>query len=107
MNSPRLLLSKLIFSVTPPCEDITRIVSRSYDKPSSLKEKIQVQAHILFCRSCHRFVHQLEYLQTIVAKILSDDSFPGAKAELNKETQVKMQSEINKALENFNNQSSV
>lgn len=54
--------------LTPPCEDITRLISKSMDSKLTLRERIQVRIHILGCILCHRYQEQLMKIKKTLKK---------------------------------------
>lgn len=47
----------------PPCEEITKIVSASFDRPLTVKERLQKRLHFLFCAFCRRYGRQIKVLR--------------------------------------------
>jgi hypothetical protein len=54
--------------VTPPCEDITRLISKSMDSNLTYKEKWQVRIHIIGCKLCNRYQEQLRKMNSLLQK---------------------------------------
>lgn len=54
--------------LTPPCEDITRLISKSLDTRLSIREKWQVRIHIIGCKLCHRYQKQLAAMDRMFKK---------------------------------------
>lgn len=45
--------------LTPPCKDITRLLSESMDRTLPLALKIKLHVHLLICEGCRRYREQL------------------------------------------------
>lgn len=54
--------------LTPPCEDITYLISKSMDAELSFREKWQIRIHIIGCILCHRYQDQLRKIETAIKK---------------------------------------
>lgn len=57
--------------LTPTCEDIAFLISKSIDTKLSLREKLQVRIHIIGCILCHRYREQLLKLEHLYKKSLN------------------------------------
>lgn len=44
------------------CKEITELVSQSFDRRLSLRERMQLRMHFLMCTACSRFKRQAEFL---------------------------------------------
>ncbi|HKJ32400.1 MAG TPA: zf-HC2 domain-containing protein [Balneolales bacterium] len=86
--------------VTPPCEDITRLISKSQDTELSLKEKWQVRIHIIGCKLCYRYQQQIKKMNALLKK--SKEIFEKKDVEdgegLSREAYKKIKSDIDKNL---------
>ena len=49
----------------PDCQETTRLVSESMDRPLPLSRRLMVWIHLRMCRYCHRFQQQLLTLNAI------------------------------------------
>lgn len=45
------------------CRQITRLVSAALDRRLTLRERLQVRFHLLFCTGCARFERQLRFMR--------------------------------------------
>ncbi len=45
------------------CQDVTRLVLESQDRPLDGLERLSLRLHWLACRSCRRFQHQQHVMQ--------------------------------------------
>lgn len=84
--------------VTPPCEDITRLISKSQDTELTLKEKWQVRIHIIGCKLCHRYQEQLQKMNSLLKKTrkISNKEDLEKKEGLSPEAYKKIKSKIDK-----------
>ena len=48
----------------PPCQDITRLISRELEAPLSLRERIQKRLHFLSCVWCLRYAQQVALMRS-------------------------------------------
>lgn len=55
----------MLFSITPPCKEITMLASKAMDARLSLKERLQLRTHLLICSACRRFNIQIHTLHTL------------------------------------------
>lgn len=54
--------------LTPPCEDITHLISKSMDAKLSFRERLQVRIHIIGCILCRRYQEQLQKIEKALKK---------------------------------------
>jgi hypothetical protein len=47
---------------TPHCTEITRLASRSFEQPLSIRTRLKMRLHFLICVWCERYVKQLDFL---------------------------------------------
>ncbi|MEP7183759.1 MAG: zf-HC2 domain-containing protein [Betaproteobacteria bacterium] len=55
------MLHKLTHSQS--CRDVTRLLSQGEDRSLSWGERIRLRVHLLVCRACSRFEHQMRVLR--------------------------------------------
>jgi hypothetical protein len=58
----RLALDRFIRRRLPPCKDIVKIISASFDRELTLREKWVMKLHVFACRPCTRYFAQSEFL---------------------------------------------
>ncbi len=80
-------LMMLIAMGTPSCEIIGRKISESFDRPLTIKERIQIKIHLLGCVFCLRYRDQLIKLHQMASKLA--DGF-----EQNKQDEIKLDPNI-------------
>jgi hypothetical protein len=60
----RKRIALLIHRRLPPCKEIVQIVSASFDRRLTLRERFVMRVHIWACKPCERYLHQSEFLRT-------------------------------------------
>jgi hypothetical protein len=65
MNTLQHYFAVALFSITPPCKEITMLASKAMDTRLSLKEHLQLRTHLLICSACRRFNIQIHTLHTL------------------------------------------
>ena len=67
MIGPRKLLTKayvlFVAGVTPPCRDITRLLSQGMDRPLPWHQRLRIRLHFTVCVWCERYGEQLRSLR--------------------------------------------
>jgi hypothetical protein len=53
------------------CKQTSELVSQSFDRPLSLKERLSVGFHLLICAACKRFNYHLALMQSAMMKLRS------------------------------------
>lgn len=98
MNIKMKIIKPVTDLLTPPCEDITRLISKSLDTRLTFREKWQVRIHIIGCKLCHMYQKQLMAMDRMFrksAEIFKKDQ--GSSGEgLSKEAYHKIKSEMDK-----------
>lgn len=52
-----------LIRLTPPCKDMTRLLSEAMDRPLPLGIRIKMRLHFLICKWCERYKNQLLFLR--------------------------------------------
>jgi len=65
----RLILR--IWNYTPNCAEMSRLTSRSLDKPLPMRLRLRMRLHRLICIWCQRYSTQLNYLHQTAARFES------------------------------------
>ena len=68
MNIVKKQMMKILDHLTPSCEVITEKISQSLDRKLSLKERLQVKIHLMYCKYCLRYRNQIMYLRKLIEK---------------------------------------
>ena len=66
VNQLKLIIGPLVgwlIRITPPCKDMTRLLSESMDRPLPLGISIKMRLHFLICKWCERYKNQLLFLR--------------------------------------------
>ena len=45
------------------CKHNTELLSQSYDRPITLRERMAMRLHLLMCRGCRNFEKQLAFIR--------------------------------------------
>lgn len=69
------MITELIARLTPPCTDITRLVSESMDRPMALSTRLSLRFHFLICAGCAAYKRQLEQIRQTLRR--SANAAPG------------------------------
>ncbi len=51
-----------VWNHTPNCADMSRLASRSFERPLSLRTRLKMRLHYLICAWCKRYFKQLTFL---------------------------------------------
>lgn len=83
---------------TPTCAEMSRLASRSLERPLSLKERVKARLHFIICAWCARYFQQIHLLHS-AAKSL-DHHEPGRSKGpgLSAEARARMVKQIRSAL---------
>ena len=52
-----------LIRITPSCQDMTRLLSESMDRPLPPGIRIKMRLHFLICKWCERYKNQLVFLR--------------------------------------------
>jgi hypothetical protein len=52
-------MGRLLELITPPCKDVTRMMSEAMDRPLPFRKRITIWVHRLICVWCDRYSRQL------------------------------------------------
>lgn len=81
----------------PDCEETTRRISESMDTRLSLRRRIGLRLHLLFCSYCLRYEQQLQKIRAVVR--LSKGSTDEKSAKLSPEARRRIQRAIRSSSE--------
>ena len=62
----------LLARITPPCRDVTKLVSESMDRTLPLSTRIQLQLHYWICQACAQYRRQLLALRQAMHRSASE-----------------------------------
>ena len=54
---------QFVANVTPPCHEITRLLSKSMDGRLPLRTRLLIRLHFTVCIWCKRYAEQLKFLR--------------------------------------------
>ncbi len=54
------------------CKDASELLSQAQDRPLGLRERLVLQLHLLICRGCSNFNHQLALIRAAVRRMRDD-----------------------------------
>jgi hypothetical protein len=79
------LLAGWLIKMTPPCDQIVKLVSEEMDHPLPLGTKIKVRLHCLICKWCERYKLQLILIRSAMRqnpdKLMGQEPSAGLSAE--------------------------
>ena len=58
-------MMRVMNSITPTCDVITQKISESMDHKISLRNRLKIRLHLLFCKFCRRYQRQLMTMNTL------------------------------------------
>ncbi len=73
MNLPRFLRI-LLARVSPPCNEITLLISKGIDTRLTLRERLRLCLHFIICSGCNRFNIQIQSLHEILRESFGSTS---------------------------------
>jgi predicted anti-sigma-YlaC factor YlaD len=64
-----------------PCSEMTRLASESLDHELDTLEWCALRSHLVYCKACRRFLHQILFLRRAIkrqaTRVETDDALPG------------------------------
>lgn len=61
-------IEQLVARSTPPCREVTRLVSKSQETRLSLADRIRIQLHFSVCVWCARYANQLRAMRAALTR---------------------------------------
>ena len=58
-------MMRVMNKITPTCDVITQKISESMDHKISLRNRLKIRLHLLFCKFCRRYQRQLMTMNTL------------------------------------------
>lgn len=49
------------------CQDTSQLISESFDRKLTLRERLGIRMHLTMCRFCRRYKKQLEFIRGLMA----------------------------------------
>jgi hypothetical protein len=56
------------------CKDICELLSESMDRPLDKRERWAIRIHFFMCRSCPRFLQQVQFLRKAAARYFPNEN---------------------------------
>lgn len=73
-------IAAFLARITPACKEMTRLLSESMDRSLPLMIRVTMRLHILICKWCKLYQHQLLFVRNAVQhypeKVNGSDTFP-------------------------------
>jgi len=66
-------IMKGINKLTSPCDIITEKISESIDHKISLRNRLKIRLHLMFCKLCRRYQQQLMTMHTLFEQHLQKE----------------------------------
>ena len=66
VNQLKLIIGPIVgwlIRITPPCKDMTRLLSEAMDRPLPFGIRVRMRLHFLICKWCERYKNQLLFLR--------------------------------------------
>lgn len=64
-------VENLLCHITPPCKEVTQLLSSSLERPLPFWRRVQLRLHFIICVWCHRYADQLVLLRTLLHRFHS------------------------------------
>lgn len=58
------LIARWLIRMTPPCNEIVKLVSEEMDHPLPLLRRLSIRLHFLICKWCERYRQQLIFIRS-------------------------------------------
>ena len=59
------IMMRVMNKLSPTCDVITQMISESIDHKISLKNRLKIRLHVMFCKLCRRYQRQLITMHTL------------------------------------------
>lgn len=92
------LLRILLLRISPPCSEITMLVSKGMDTHLSLRERWRLRFHFFLCASCKRFNIQIHEIHNIVHHSFSEENLT-SQAFISSASQAILPEEVRRRME--------
>jgi hypothetical protein len=60
---PHGLIAGWLIGLTPPCNEVVRLVSEGMDRPLPFGVKLKLRLHLWICHACERYRRQLLFIR--------------------------------------------
>ncbi len=94
------LVAGWLIKMTPPCDQIVKLVSEEMDHPLPLGTKLKVRLHFLVCKWCERYKQQLVFIRSAMRqhpdKLMGQEPFAGLSPEARERLKQALRQQQNK-----------
>jgi hypothetical protein len=66
-------LGQRLGALSPSCKAATRLQSVALDRRLTLLERLGLRFHLVFCKWCHRYGRQIQFLRSVAGEHAHDD----------------------------------
>ena len=73
------------------CQEVARLSSESQDRSLTFGERISLRFHLVGCKLCSRYAHQLKFLRDTCARV---DEEPAGNTELSGDARERIQERL-------------
>lgn len=89
-------LARIMNKFTPSCDAITLKISRTLDNSISLKDRLAIRFHVIFCKFCRRYEKQISGLHNYLLRNASkyDDITEDDSIQLSEDIRLKIKKRI-------------
>lgn len=84
------MIAELIARLTPPCTDITRLLSESMDRTLPWRTRLTLRCHLAICRGCAEYRRQLMTLGHVFRRLPDHTGSEQTSAKLSAESRAKL-----------------
>jgi hypothetical protein len=72
------ILRRLMDQLMPGCDVVSRKISESLDRPLSLRDRLRIRLHLMFCTFCTRYRRQLMEMRNMLESNRQKEEDPRA-----------------------------
>ena len=59
------IMMRVMNKITPTCDVTTQMISESLDHKISLRKRLKIRLHVMFCKLCRRYQRQVKTMHTL------------------------------------------
>ena len=67
------MITTLLARITPPCKDVTHLVSQSLDRRLPWSTQLSLHVHFWICQACARYRNQLQTVREALRRSTNQD----------------------------------
>lgn len=76
------------------CKEASRLSSESQDRSLTLRERVSLRLHLIGCKLCSRYTHQLKFLSDACAHV---DETPAGNTQLSDDARDRIRDRLKQA----------